>query len=205
MRRFRLLKSLAATTLVISSLSAGSQAMSSAAHAQQTFFAICTDGGLNNNGDCLNNWNDDGNVYEYTAGASNEEFGWETIDRCGGGFTVTSTCPFTDTSMDVALEGAEIMQIAWISGEGTIGGCVSDPDKTGAAVLGTCNAISTGSGGSFASVFVLARNGSLVDLGWTNAEDTWVQAESNGSGSQISFYPGGSDATEWNIDTYNEL
>jgi hypothetical protein len=150
-------------------------------------------------GTCMNDWNGtSGMVYGYHNNASNEVFSYETIGRCGGVALVTSTCPFTNHSMDNALLGAGIIQIEHISDSGSNLGCTADVDDDLIVTLGSCNSQATGSGGSFASVLVVARNGSLVDVGWTNDLGTWVQLNSNGGSAQMVYY-GSSNPSIWNL------
>jgi hypothetical protein len=180
---------LAASALLVAGIGAVNAAPAHAAQQQ-----ICTVGGVNNNGDCMNNWFGNGQVYAYLPNKSNEDFSSEPVDRCGGKAVVTSTCPFSNTSMDVALENAGIIQIVYGNGAG----CVADPSDSGYASVGTCNSQATGTGGSFASVWVDARNGSLVSVGWTNQEGAWWQLNSNGGSEPLTIF-GSSNATEWNL------
>lgn len=158
---------------------------------------ICGTAGVNS-GLCMNNWFDDNTeVYAYTSGKSNEDFGAFTIDKCSGSYFVTSTCPFTNTSMDVALEGKEIVQLEYVGGTELY--CVGDAPKDSMAYLSNpCNTPSTGTGGAYGSAFVVAGNDSLVDIGWTNTNGVWMQLDSSTSGDQDYFNSGGPGGpTQW--------
>ena len=150
-------------------------------------------------GTCMNDWNGTSNiVYGYHNNASNEVFNYENIGRCGGVDIVTATCPFTNHSMDNALLNAGIIQIQHFSDSGTNLGCTADVDDDQLVTLGSCNSQVTGSGGSFASVLVVARNGSLVDVGETNKLGNWVQLNSIGGSAQMSYYAS-STPSIWNL------
>jgi hypothetical protein len=183
----------AATLLVLG----GVIAAAGTAHAYPAEDTCGTSG--TGSGYCMNDWNgNSGHVYGYTAGATNENFQARPLYRCGGGTVVTSTCPFSDHSMDSALSGQPIIEIHHITDGLTDVGCVADPSMTGLATIGNCNYGTGGTGGSFASVFVVARNGSLVDVGWTNNHGAWVQINSNGDKAQMSYYDSG-NPTIWSL------
>ena len=170
-----------ATTLVlVSGLCAANVATSAPALAARTP-TVCTDGGMNNNGDCMNAWNGGSSVYAYAPGSSHENFSYQPDYRCDGSATVSSTCPFTDHGLDQALLNQSMIMIFYNGNNAT--GCVSDAGHQGFAFLGSCSE----SGGAFANLFVVARNSSLVSVGWTNARDAWVQLVSNGSSNQLVF------------------
>jgi hypothetical protein len=166
----------------------------------------CEIGGQNNNGDCMNDWfGNTGRVYEYTAFKTNEDFEGEPVQRCGtgsAGYMVTSTCPFTDHSKDMALLGKPIYQIVHFDDGGTQEGCISDDSNwDGNAIINVnCNQTTyPGTGGGNGSLFVAAGNSSLVDVGWTNRDGgPWVQLESNGGSHQDQFY-NSSNPTEWQL------
>jgi hypothetical protein len=186
----RKILALAASALLVAVTGLASTAPANASQQQ-----ICTDGGVNNNGDCMNNWFGEGPVYAYLPNKSNEAFYYVNEFRCGSSDVVTSTCPFTNQSMDSALLNHAIIQIPYQSEQD---GCVSDPSESGSASLDGCNNDSTGTGGAFASIWVIAGNGSLVSVGWTNLEGEWYQLNSLGGSEQLGIYPDGSNATEWN-------
>ena len=72
-------------------LTGGAAAATAPAHAAA--LDVCGVAGENGNGDCMNDWSLSGNVYAYASGKTNEDFGAVTIDRCGGGDTVTGGRP----------------------------------------------------------------------------------------------------------------
>jgi hypothetical protein len=168
------------------------------AHAQTQ---ICTIGGLNNNGDCMNNWFGKGPVYAYLPNKSNENFSVEYEYRCStpGGLLnadfVTGDCPFTNQSMDDALLGDPILQIVY--GQNENNGCVADPHGTGYASLGGCNTGGFGIGGAFSSLWVVAKNHTLVSVDWSNQERNWWQLNSNGGSEPLTIFGAGSNGTEW--------
>lgn len=145
----------------------------------------------------MNNWSGGGKVYAYAEGKTNENFGTETINRCSGGDKVTSTCPFTDHSMDSALIGHLITQTVYAGG--SQGVCVGVNNITNSqAVLLGCNDPSTGTGGGLWTVFVVAGNNSLVSLGCTNYNDSWCQLDGNAASSQDYFAESSEiEATYW--------
>jgi len=149
-------------------------------------------------GECMNNFSGGGYVEGYPAGNSNEVFIAQGIDRCGGGEVVTSTCPFTNHSMDTALKGDPIFQIQAKNDSGVIQGCTADIYDNALVTLGSCNSLTTGTGGSFATVLVQAPNFSLVDVGWTNDEGSWYQLNSNGFENYMGYFNTGSPSV-WTL------
>ena len=191
MRRQILALALAAAAVLATGVSVAASWPAQAAAGE-----ICATAGQDS-GVCMNNWFDEDNaVYGYTPGKSNEGFTFEPLARCSGSDSVTATCPFTDTSRDTALRGALIGQV-YYSGGGAAP-CVGDPDKSGTAYMATsyCNN-SSGVNGAYGSLFVIAGNGSLVSVGFTNDDGNWVQMLSYGSSQQMGYNAAGSNATEW--------
>ena len=190
--RMRRLLALAAAAV----LSAGLGLAAAPAHAASCpLLDTCGVAGLNGNGNAMNNWSLGGNVYSYRSGVSNEGFSDETINRCGGGDKVTSTCPFTSTSDDSALKGKLIIQVVYTGG--STAKCVGTTDPSYDADLTGCNNPSTGTGGGTYTVFVVAGNDSLVSSGCTNDNSgTWCQLE-QGTGSTTDYFAGKGGATEW--------
>jgi hypothetical protein len=126
---------------------------------------ICGDYG---SGYCLNDWGNGGvgnPVKMYYGSSSNEDFYVQPIDRCAGGDHVTATCPFSSQSLDSDLIGMEIVQVQYAGG-----GCIATTtgvNNAGAAVIGNCNKVSTGSGGSDGTVDVIWYD-SLANIYWSN-------------------------------------
>jgi hypothetical protein len=146
----------------------------------------CSTGGVYPNL-AMNNWSGSNTkVYAYAEGKTNEDFGTEPIDRCGGSYKVTSTCPFSDHSMDSALLGHDITQTLYAGGSQAYCVGVDNTTNTDAVLLG-CNDPSTGTGGGLWTVFVVAGNDSLVSLGCTNYNDSWCQLDGNAASSQDYF------------------
>jgi hypothetical protein len=182
------------TALAAAGVLAASLSVAASWPAQAAAGEICATAGQDS-GVCMNNWfGEDNVVYGYTPGKSNEAFVFEPLARCSGSDGVTATCPFADTSKDVALEGALIGQI-YYNGGGTP--CIGDPGKEGGVDLATkyCNG-SNGTGGAYGSLFVIAGNDSLVSVGFTNSDGIWVQLLSEGSSQELGFDAAVS-ATEW--------
>jgi len=155
----------------------------------------CGVAGYNGNGDAMNAWFGGPNVYAYANGKStNENFLDSTVDRCGGGDKVTSTCPFTLHSDDSSLLGKRIVQVIYAGGTGS---CVGSSDPTQDADLVGCNDPETGTGGGVDTVMVVAGNNTLVSVGCTNGNSgVWCQLD-QGPGSATDFFQGLSNATEW--------
>lgn len=167
---------------------AGGLGVATSAPAHASSPAICTSGGENNNGDCMNAWSGGPAVYAYLPNKSNEIFSFESTSRCGSGY-VTSNCPFNNHGQDAALGGDQIVEITYGGG-----GCVADASKTGFASLGSCS----DSGGAFGNMYVVAKNNSLVDVGWTNQDGNWVQLTSLAGGShQLQYVYLDPNPTEW--------
>jgi hypothetical protein len=185
---------LAASALLLAGLGTAA-AIAPAAHASSG--EITADGGINGNGDALNNWFTKGNVYSYTAGKSNEAFNAQYVGRCNGN-EVTATCPFTSTSKDEALINDPIVQLIYnefSNGNTCVGGSTNGGGAI--AVLDGCNSVVTGTGGGLWTVFVEAGNDTLVSVGATNSGGTWYQLQGATTSSQVTFNADGSNATEW--------
>ena len=149
----------------------------------------------------MNNWSGTNTkVYAYAEGKTNEDFGTEPIDRCNGGDTVTvspSFCPFTDHSMDTALQGHLITQTLYAAASQPYCVGVNNTSSENAVLLG-CNDVLTGTGGGLWTVYVVAGNDSLVSLGCTNFNDQWCQLDGNAASSQDYFATQQqSEATFW--------
>lgn len=179
-------------TLAAMAIPAVASAMPALATQQQ----ITATGGQDGNGDAMNNWFGMGAVYQYTANKGNEDFAGQDIGRCGGGASVTSTCPFTQTGKDNALLGNQIIQIYY---ESDSDGCIGVNSSVDPG-LERCNSVSNGSGGGLWTVFVIANNDSLVSVGATNGTGDWVQLDGNGTSNRLSFDEGETNPTVWSGD-----
>jgi hypothetical protein len=186
----------AAAALGLSAALAVAAGVSPASATQQQ---IC---GNNGTGDSLNDWGNGGAqnpVKMYYGNSSNEGFFTQAVPRCGGGYKVTATCPFSNTLVDSELKGFEIVQVAY---EGT-GGCIATDDSgDGYAVMGGCNFNSNGTGGSAGTVYV-NWYGSLVSVYWSNeysAPGDILCLESGGNPGFQAYFTisnGTSGCTEW--------
>jgi hypothetical protein len=146
-------------------------------------------------------------IINYTNDNGNAEYVVPTeIDRCSGGFEVTSTCPFqVGSGLNTANEGDRIIQEEFLAqGGGSSYGCLGTTGSTsgdGPGTLVKCNAISTGTGGGTGTVIIVCGTGDgnsgacgageLVDL-WGTGTQSGVNGDPYGdigpaspSGSQI--------------------
>jgi hypothetical protein len=127
---------------------------------------ICTNGNY-----CLNAYGGGPSVRAYRPGATNENFIPDLIDRCSGGYHVTSTCPFTVGLGNNALhKGDLILQLL----DNANGGCVGG---TSTAALTECNFEGTGTGGGPGTVFVAAPEGgglyTIINVRASNSLNTY--------------------------------
>jgi hypothetical protein len=112
---------------------------------------------------CLDDGNGaNGPVDMYEGGKSNENFVAQRIGLCGG--TVSGNCPFDNSVFDTGYHGMPIVQLYDQSADK----CVAT-SSAGAAVLGTCNAVSTGKGGGTGTVFI-DDQGRMISLYWTDVD-----------------------------------
>lgn len=152
---------------------------------------ICGPGGL-----CLNAWNGGPYVKTYTTPASNENFEFEGVDRCGTSFVTTANCPIPGVPAGLLV------------GQFTYGShCVGDLDglsgNATASVSDTCNStVYPGTGGSYGTIFVLNPGngcpngyGAYVSAHWTSywsGEPSglgWTHSSGNGQQVYINQTP----------------
>jgi hypothetical protein len=159
--------------------------------------SLCGDGG---SGYCMNDWNNGGSgnpVKMYYGGYSNDSFFLEAVDLCSSDPFVTSSCPFTNTAIDRALEGEWIAQIVYSNN----GRCIGT-NSEGDGVLANCNNTTTGTGGGTGTIVVLGSNngcsqtnsrGILVNRYYTDVNGVDEELASGGSvGSNLNLEAGDS-------------
>jgi hypothetical protein len=116
---------------------------------------------------CLNDWSNGGSgnsVKTYASGASNESFLEQDTGRCGG--YVNGSCPFTNTTFDQRYAGYPIVQLEYQPK----GLCIAADTSNTLAVLGKCNNLGSGSGGSTGTLFV-DHNGYMISVYYSNVDD----------------------------------
>jgi hypothetical protein len=155
--------------------------------------------GNQGSGYCMNDWNNGGYgnpVKMYNGNVSNEDFWVQKIDRCAGGSTVTSSCPFNDHNIDAGL-GGTIFQIRYAN----TSLCLAANTANGQSVLGACNSVNTGTGGDTGTVYV-GGDFTLFSVYYTNLHNNGdlYCVESGGNPGQpvylnVDFFPSG--CTEW--------
>jgi hypothetical protein len=166
----------------------------------------------------LNEWggNTDagGPVKIYQAGANNEFWGVESIDRCNStpSGTVTHTCPFQlGSGLNDAYFGHSIVQFYYRSHSTT---CVGTDTSSGLAINRSCNNVNNGTGGGTGTVFILNTfqnpfRYDAINLYWTgqfnnNVNFMCSNGASNGASISLSHSAGTcggnfiSPWTDWN-------
>jgi hypothetical protein len=115
---------------------------------------VCGNGG---SGYCLNDWGGAGHsgdaVKMYNGGTRNDDFYVQEVNRCNGGDTVTSTCPFGNTSLDNQFLNDPIVEIVDTNAETECVGATSSDY----AVLASCANPINGSGGGNGVIMVAVQ------------------------------------------------
>ena len=161
------------------------------AHAQDGDTSFCYDGSTTVY--CLDDWADGGQGNQVALDAlenTNEEFTEEQITgRCNGGM-VEDNCPFANPAFDQRYLGWDIVQLRYEGGFGN-GYCLATGNGSGGVgsrgVIGSCNVVQTGVGGSNGSIFV-DHNGYMINLYWSNKAQY-----GNNAACMESVLPGGQD------------
>jgi hypothetical protein len=147
---------------------------------------------------CIDDWNGGGSgnaVRMEEGGVSNEDFVAQPVGRCGG--TVTSSCPFADTTFDSRYEGFSIVQLLDLSKNLCMG-----TNSSANAVLGACNSTSSGTGGADGTVFV-DHDGYLISLYWSDQDQhgtsaSCVSGSASDDGAVNLNFDTASGCPEWN-------
>jgi hypothetical protein len=167
---------------------------------------VCDNGG---SGYCLNDWNAagyNGAVKMYNGNNSHEDFLAEKVDACDGSDIVLASggvyCPFANHSLDQLYKGDEIRQIEYIP----YGYCIAT-NGSGGAILGTCAAGGSGTGGSN-GVIMIAHHGTNGNCGlgvqwyfvnryWSDHFGTTETLESGGNPGVQAYLDNGGLGTCW--------
>jgi hypothetical protein len=123
-------------------------------------------------GECLNDWNNSGEVSTYTKGVDNNAYLIQGIDRCGNGYDSTANCPIEGMPADYFIFQFKDQRTGKCIGLAASGSPY--PLETG------CNNPSTGYGGGDGTVNILAYSSGCpsdyylaINSYWSNYYGGW--------------------------------
>ena len=114
----------------------------------------------------------------------NEDFAPAAVLICNNGL-VSSSCPFTDHSIDAFYLGRPIVQLVGYDHSGPK--CIGADPNSETAFLTECSNTTTGAGGGFGELLVQSSTNYYVDRGLTNQDGARRWMCGGGFGSSINM------------------